>query len=217
LFMNLVYSQKLDTLYFVRTQDVVKSQIRSVLPYVLNSKEIQNRVYLLDRTGSFDMNTFILAFRANNNFVDVPLQYIKDLKEIENYASGDVILESDTTSYDAGFRVFDSVKNSILMYGDFYSDSWAGKSVKIVSEPVFCKEIELSILPSAWAGTFEVKFGQSVEEYKIVDSIIYLKYPVSEGQNEVTINFRRVFVPYKLGLNDDRRELSHRIQARCLT
>jgi hypothetical protein len=214
--MNIVYTQKLDNLYFVRTQNVVKSQIDSVAPYVLNSKEIRNGIYLLDRSGSFDMNSFNLAFRANNNFQDSTLQRINDLREIRNYSASDVILELDTTSYDAGFRIFDSVKNSIAIYGDFYSDSWAGKSVRIVSEPVFCKKLEIGILPSSWTGTFEVKLGESIEKYKISDSSVFLTYPVSEGQNEVVINFKQTFAPYKLGLNDDRRELSHRIQTRCL-
>jgi hypothetical protein len=215
--MNIIYSQKMDALYFVRTQAVVKSQIDSFLPYALNSEGNQNRIYLLDRTESFDLNSFNSAFGANNNLKQSTLQRIKDLGEIENYSSGDVILERDTSSYDAGFRAFDSVINSIVIYGDYYGDLWAGKSVKIVSEPVFCKKLEISVLPSVWTGRFEVKIGQSLENYEVGDSIVSLTYPVSKGQTEFTINFKRVFVPYKLGLNDDRRELSHRIQTRCLT
>lgn len=217
LLMNIVYTQKLDDLYFVRTQNMVKAQIDSIAPYVLNSKEVKNVIYLLDRSGSFDVKSFDLAFRTNNNFYGSALQPIKDISEIRNYSSSDVILELDTTRYDAGFRMFDPVKKSIVIYGDFYSDSWAGKSVRILSEPVFCRKLEIGILPSAWTGTFDVKRGQGIEKYKIGDSIIYLTYPVSEGQNEVIINFKQTFVPYKLGLNDDRRELSHRIQTRCLS
>jgi hypothetical protein len=216
LLMNIVYTQRLDGLYYVRTQNVVKSQIDSVLPYVLNSNEIKNGIYLLDQSGSFDINSFNVNFRANNNFQNSNLQLINDLSEIKSYSSSDVILEMDTTSYDAGFRVFDAVKNSVSISGDFYGDSWAGKSVRIVSVPVLCRQVEIGILPSPWTGTFDVNFGQSIRKYKISDSIIFLTFPVSKELNEVIIDFKKTFVPYKLGLNDDRRELSHRIQTRCL-
>jgi hypothetical protein len=214
--MNIVYTQKLDALYFVRTQDVVSSQINSALPHLLISKKNQSRVYLLDRIGGFDVNSFNSALNANTNFTKITVKLINDLSEIQEYSSDDVILEPDNKSYDAGFRIFDSVKNSVVIYGNYYDDLWAGKLIKIVSEPVFCKKVEVTVLPSSWKGAFYVKVGQTYTKYEIDDSIVYLNYPVSAGKNELTINFTKTFVPYSLGLNDDRRELSHRIQARCL-
>lgn len=215
-FLNFAYTQNMNMLYFVRTQEVIKSQLDTFTPHYSTINADREKVYFLDPKGEFDLVSFESALRNNRGIADFGFTLIKDLAEITNLTSDVLIFEVNPKFYNSGLQVVNAAERSISIEGNYFSDSWSGKAIVIKAIPSLCKRLKIDVFPSDWDNSFVVSNGQTSEAYEISDKTINVYAAVNESNRNFAIVFEKTYIPFDIGLNDDRRQLSHRVSANCL-
>lgn len=215
-FLNIAYTQNMNMIYFVRTQEVIRSQLDTFTPHYSTINAEREKVYFLDPKGEFDLVSFESALRNNRGIADFSFTLIKDLAEIANLTSDVLIFEVNPKSYNSGLQVVNAAERSISIEGNYFSDSWSGKAIVIKAIPSLCKRLKIDVFPSDWDNSFVVSNGQTSEAYEISDKTINVYAAVNESNRNFAIVFEKTYVPFDIGLNDDRRQLSHRVTTNCL-
>ena len=112
LFMNYGYSQKMNGIYFVSTQNIVKSWLDSLKDVRKNLKEPDAIVYLLDQKNEIDYQALVLAMNANLGIDYLNLKKITKVSEIEGDSSQVVLIGIDASRPDKGFQTLDLNKRT---------------------------------------------------------------------------------------------------------
>ena len=211
--LNLIYIQKVDLLYFVRTQNLIKIQIESFGSALSEPNGTQIPIYLLDNGNQIDFNTLKTVLGINLKLDTNRLKRVEALSEIEGLTLRDLVFEYDITKSNGSFRRIDLDKEKYSISGDWYADSWAGKRVKISASSALCSRLHIRILPSLWENS--VKVLNSGKSYRVVTEPIDLYFPTVDFRESLTLTFSKTFVPYEQEINDDRRRLSNRVVVTC--
>ena len=211
--LNFIYIQKVDLLYFVRTQNLVKIQIESLGSSLSEPDGIQTPIYFLDNGNEIDFNTLKTVLGINLKLDTNRLKRVETLSEIEGLTLQDLVFEYDTIKLNGSFRRIDLANEKYSISGDWYADSWAGKSVKILASSSLCSRLHIRILPSPWENTVKVlNYGKS---YRVETEPIDLYFRTAGLRDGLSLTFSKTFIPYEQKINDDRRELSNRIFLTC--
>ena len=107
IFMNYQYSQKMNDLYFVQSQAILKSQISSIEESLPKTKNIDRNVYILDPENSINLKSLQLAITVNTPENRVKLIQISELNQIPGTLRDANVFELDPTILNGGFRRVD--------------------------------------------------------------------------------------------------------------
>jgi hypothetical protein len=177
------------------------------------------KVVLLNPTGDLGLPLWYqsLAF-ANMKHSSVDLLSVQSLDKLRGIRSPYVLVTQNAATGALEISQFGSAAEPFLISGDYSTDSWAGKNLSITVGSKDCKALSMSYWapPQFKPLTLTITSGSSPSVFLSVTSteaVYKVANPVDLGQ--INLKFDRTYVPYEVGMGQDRRELAAHLNFKC--
>jgi hypothetical protein len=213
--MNFSYLKNSDGIYFNQTSLIAEDNSELFFEALEKTSESAAEVAII---SSEDTKVFDLWYKNffEINFPGTPFnpRYYASLAEAKRYSNKYAILElkSDRLS---NLRK-DFGKEGYLLSGNYWLDGWAGKNFSITTSNQVCRAIKVNFLGSIFKNSVQISDARGIRR-----SLDKLKNPgtivlkVKDSFEVFNFDFKRVYIPKKLGINADVRSLATRMSFRC--
>ena len=214
-FMNFAYLKNSDQIYFNQDSLSAEANSKVYLSALSESNISGSKVGIISNedTGAFDL-WYRNFFEVNFPEIEFRPQYYSSLNDAIRNSENDSVLELKNgrlSSVQANFE-----KEGYVLNGNYWLDGWAGKNFSIAASQQECRVLEINFLGSVFSNSVQISNSKGIQ--KDLDQLDKPRTILLKVENIFDVydfNFRQVYIPDKLGINQDVRSLSTRVTFRC--